>query len=109
MLPGEDDVGALAGERQLVLHEHLDVAEPGVDEVGAQPGEAALPRATLGGGGRPAGGDGHLLRDVLGELRLGDGQSLHGRSEQEHRQDSPGSTKLVRVGACPERKPVGPL
>lgn len=43
-------VGALAGERQLVLHQHLDLPEARVDEVGRDRLQAALPGPHLGRG-----------------------------------------------------------
>lgn len=46
---GQDDVGALGGQRQLVLNEHLDVVQSSVEEVRAKGGQAPLPRAAFAG------------------------------------------------------------
>lgn len=46
---GEDDVGTLARQWQLVLEEHLHVAQASSHQVRAQGGDAALPRAALAG------------------------------------------------------------
>jgi hypothetical protein len=43
----EHDVGPLAGERKLVLDQHLDLAETGLHEVMGQSREAAPPRLPL--------------------------------------------------------------
>ena len=47
MLADEDHVGPLAGERELVLDEHLHVVEAGGHEVGTQRRDASLPGAAL--------------------------------------------------------------
>jgi hypothetical protein len=44
-------VGALAGQRQLVLDQHLNVVQAGLHQVGRQRVQAALPRADLRRGG----------------------------------------------------------
>ena len=49
MPSGEYDVGALAGQRQLVLDDHLDPGEPRVGQVVSEPGEAARPGHPLAG------------------------------------------------------------
>ena len=97
VLAGEDDVRAFAGEGELVLDQHLDVAEAGVDEVCPEAGDAALPGPALGGGRGVPGRDRHLLRQVVRELCLGRRQPLRGRAEQEHGQDSPEQHE-VRAG-----------
>ena len=48
--PAQDDVGALAREREAVLEQDLDLVEAGLDQVSRQDVEAALPRADLSRG-----------------------------------------------------------
>ena len=43
MLTAQHDIGALAGERQLILDKRLDIAEPSLDQVGRQDIEASGP------------------------------------------------------------------
>ncbi|WP_433498140.1 hypothetical protein ACQP1K_25055 [Sphaerimonospora sp. CA-214678] len=76
MHSGEDDVDALAGQRKLVLHEHLDLVWPGVGHIACEGREAALPGLDLGGGGVVPTGGAHALGD---HPRRG---GLVGRGEQ---------------------------
>ncbi|HLV71900.1 MAG TPA: hypothetical protein VKY91_03880 [Vulgatibacteraceae bacterium] len=61
---GEHHVRSLAGQRQLVLDEHLDPAEAGGDEVLGDHGEAPFPRPHLGA----RDGDSVPHLQLLGEL-----------------------------------------
>ena len=70
VLPDEDDVGALARERQLVLDQHLDVAESGGHQIRPEGGDAALPGPVLAGGWLAAGAKGHLLGKEVGKVGL---------------------------------------
>ncbi|WP_206691164.1 hypothetical protein [Quadrisphaera sp. INWT6] len=45
---GQDDVSALARQRQRVLDEHLDLPQPRVSEVSSQDRQAGTPRRLLG-------------------------------------------------------------
>ena len=47
VIAAEHDVGPFACQRQLVLHQRLDVLEPSVDQVARQHVEAPLPRPHL--------------------------------------------------------------
>ncbi len=97
MAPGEHDVRAFAGEGQLVLDEHLDVVQAGVEQVCPQGREAAAPGALLGGGRRAPGLDDHLLGQVVRQARLIRGQPSGGGAEQVHGQD-PKQHESTRAG-----------
>ena len=47
MATGQHDIRTLAGERELVLQDHFDVDQAGINKVGPQPREAARPGAPL--------------------------------------------------------------
>ena len=69
--PGEHDVGAFARQRKPVFDQHLDLAQPRVDQVPREDGKAALPRPPLGGGDRDAVPQPQLLGESGGEVALG--------------------------------------
>ena len=106
---GQDHVGPLRGERQLVLDEHLDVVQTGVHEVGAQRRQTPLPGAAFAGGGGVAGLDRHLLGKALGQVVLerreasdGGAKEWHGQAPRQHETRAGG-------GMSTEGKPVGTL
>lgn len=65
---GEYDVRSLAGEGKLVLDEHLDLAEPRLDEVPRQHGHAPRPGVPLGRGRKSARGRLEMIGQHAGEL-----------------------------------------
>jgi hypothetical protein len=100
---GEDDVHTPAGKREPVLDEHLDIAQPSVDEVMCKDRQAAVPRAHLGVRDPKARrmtevfGDADSQRAIQGQR----GQTSGGVAKRRHGRRPPGSTKsFVRVGAC---------
>lgn len=48
MPAAQDDVSPLAGQRQLVLDKNLNAIQSGLDQIGSQHCEAALPGPDLG-------------------------------------------------------------
>jgi hypothetical protein len=94
----QHDVGAVAGQRQLVLDQHLHVVEPGLHEVGGQRVQAALPGPDLGRRGRTGqavpvlldeGGQQAAVEDLRTELRHSGTVERHGATPDEGRTDLP--------------------
>ncbi len=56
MIAAEHDVGPLACQRQLVLHQRLDVLEPSLDQVARQARRGSAPTTciSVGGADRPS-------------------------------------------------------
>jgi hypothetical protein len=101
--PGEDDVDPLAAQGELVLDEHLDLVQAGLQQVVGQDAQARVPGPHLGGGSAAL----HLERHLLGQDRTQPAarrevsETSRGGAEQRQGQ-SPGSTnRFVRVEACP--------
>ena len=98
MHAAQDDVGALAGQRQLVLDQHLDVIEAGLHQVGGQRVQAALPGPDLGRRGRTGQAmpvlldePGHqaAVEHLRAELRHSGTVERHDATPEEGRRDLP--------------------
>ena len=91
---GQDGVDASAGQRQLVLHQHLDIMQARVGEVLREHGQAAGPRRAFG---RAHAVPAHpnLLGDAVGQSALRGEAKKTGRGDAERRHGLllPGSTK----------------
>jgi hypothetical protein len=70
MLSNEDHVGALAGQWQLVLKEHLNVGQAGGYEISMQRRDAAFPRPVLTRRWFTSGPNRHLLSNKVGKMML---------------------------------------
>ncbi|MFG2627369.1 hypothetical protein [Streptomyces sp. NPDC048473] len=116
MLPGKDDIGVTGHSRGGVLDEHLDRMEAEGDEYVDDFRQAVVPgsdqafvRLLLVGVGLYV-----LVDQPFGERQIlsADGGNeraqFSSRLPEQHREFPTGTTDLVRVGAFPERKPVGP-
>ena len=99
---GQDDVGALARQRQLVLDQHLDATQAGAVEVGGERRKAPLPRATLAGGGTVTGDYGHLLSEPVGQVGLEGREAPRGLAKQRRQGWAPVQHDMACGGACPE-------
>jgi hypothetical protein len=115
---GEDNIGALRGQRQLILDEHLDVAQTGIHEVLREHGKATFPRPHLSRCRASAGLIKDLLEQPLCHRIRSRSLRQRGSGIAERQRRSPGSTnRFVRVGAHlrrsgassrQQRQPVGP-
>src|SRR5579859_259456 len=100
--PGQHHVGPLAGERQLVLDEHLYLAQPRLDEIGGEYGQAALPGPAFGRGGDDTSGHAQMLSQHLAEVLLNwRGECPGSPTEDRHRPTPNTARLLVRMGAYP--------
>lgn len=84
--PGEHDIGPLTRQGQLVLEQHLDIAQPGVEKVIPQHGDAASPGLHLTPRRTRTRPERQLLSQVLGEVGFGPRQVPSGRTIQIHEQ-----------------------
>ena len=109
MLPNEDHVGALTGQRELVLNEPLNVGQPSGDQIRTQDGDAAFPRTALTRGWPTSGPNCHLLSDEIGEVMLDGGKAADRLAIQRHKTE-PQAARSVSCGwgHLLRRKPVGP-
>jgi len=113
----EHDVGALRGQRQVVLDEHLHPGQTGIDQVPGEYRQAAPPGFPLCGAGTVPGPDEHLLQQLFNE-RVGAGhgdnirrrgtQQRHEQNSQAARMDSCGWGRVLSRSTNGRRKPVGP-
>ena len=66
--PRQHHIGSPAGQRELVLNQHLHVAEVGLDEIPHQHREAAPPRLPLGFRRRPSRRRAQMISDDPSQL-----------------------------------------
>src|SRR5665811_1208631 len=109
MLSRENDVGALAGQRELVLKEHLNVGQTGGHQIRPQRRNTAFPRAVLTRGRSASGPDCHLLSNEVGEVILDSRKAADRLAIQRHRTE-PQAARSVSCGwgHLLRRKPDGP-
>ena len=103
MASSEDDIGALAGQWELVFEDDLDISETRVDQVGTKGRDAAAPRALLTGARSAASLDDHLLREVVREIGFKRRQPLSGGAEQMHGR-VPRQHEVTRAGGGMSKK-----
>src|ERR1035437_1827983 len=109
MLSDENYVGALTGQRELVLEKHLNVGQPSGDQIRAQDRDAAFPRTTLTRGWSTSGPDRHLLSDEVGEVMLNGRKTANRLTVQRHKSEPQAARSFsCGWGHLLRRKPVGP-
>lgn len=114
--PGEDYVGALRGERQVVFDQHLYVAEPCIGEIAGEHRQASTPRLLFGWAGPSARAEQHLFQQLLSQrIGMSDAGDVVRRRSKQGQGEVPQAARNESCGwghvrGCEsQRKSVGPL
>ena len=97
MCSSKDNIGSLRGQRKVILDQHLDITEAGINKVPRQDRKTSLPRSLFGRRSTTASAVKHLLQQLLHQrLRRHPTNACSGRPDERH-VDFP---KAARTQSC---------